>query len=199
MLESGYRINNLIFAEGFESQEACVQLSDLAKRNKTRVLFMSGGDEITYGDTRIEVLSPEPRENPSDGTLPHSGQSASGFDVNENSLVLRVRCGDFCGLFGGDIGAETERMLTAQYDLSDVNLYKCDHHGSKNSSDMSFLEEMNPALTFVSAGEKNRYNHPSPEAVERIMSVCDELYCTKESGQLTLFAGEDAFRVVTKK
>ena len=125
--------------------------------------------------------------------------NTSAFDVNENSLVLRVNCGSFKGIFGGDIGADTERALADKYDISDINFYKCDHHGSKNSSDEVFLEEMDPTVTFISAGEKNRYNHPSPEALERIAAVCDNVYCTKESGQLSLFTRGASFRVAVKK
>ena len=50
-------------------------------------------------------------------------------------------------------------------------MLKVAHHGSKISTTEAFLARADPALTVVSVGKENRFNHPSPEVVERLGEV----------------------------
>ena len=98
-------------------------------------------------------------------------EGAGGENVNEDAMVLRLDYGAFGGLFTGDIGEKTEKILLEDNQLSDVDLLKVGHHGSRYSSSRAFLEKIRPELAIISCSEKNVYGHPSEETVERLELV----------------------------
>ena len=65
--------------------------------------------------------------------------SASGADVNEDGMVIKVKYEEFLGLLTGDIGEETEKKLLELGMLEDVDFLKVGHHGSHYSTCNSFL------------------------------------------------------------
>jgi beta-lactamase superfamily II metal-dependent hydrolase len=48
---------------------------------------------------------------------------------------------------------------------------KAGHHWAKTSSSAEFLEMVRPQFVVVSAGEDNRFGHPSSEVLERVAEV----------------------------
>lgn len=97
----------------------------------------------------------------------------STYEGNNDSLVLSMQNKYFHGLFIGDLEKEGELDLVAKYskNLKDITLLKIGHHGSKTSSEQSFLEMTNPNLSIISAGFNNRFGHPHSEVVERLNSL----------------------------
>ncbi|MBW1649622.1 MAG: DNA internalization-related competence protein ComEC/Rec2 [Deltaproteobacteria bacterium] len=82
-------------------------------------------------------------------------------DTNNNSLVLKVKYGNFSFLFTGDIRkkAEKELVKTAGSKLKS-QIMLAPHHGSKTSSSDILLNAASPALVVISAGFNNRYGLP---------------------------------------
>jgi competence protein ComEC len=71
-------------------------------------------------------------------------------------------------LLTGDIEAESEQELlndAAPALKSDVLI--APHHGSKTSSTVEFLEQVNPKLILIPAAYKNRYHFPDSSIIER--------------------------------
>lgn len=89
----------------------------------------------------------------------------SAGDGNDWSLVARLVYGSTTALLTGDAPRGVERLLAAAGDPLDVDVLKAGHHGSKTSSDPGFVSAASPAYVVVSAGEGNRYGHPSPETL----------------------------------
>ena len=63
---------------------------------------------------------------------------------------------------------------------------KVAHHGSKHSSDMSFLQLVKPELSLISCGKNNSYGHPHEELLERLDDTGSEVVITYESGAITI-------------
>lgn len=111
-------------------------------------------------------------------------------NANELSLVTRIDYGEFSALFTGDIGVETEKRLLEDGAMLRCDLLKVAHHGSKYSSDEVFLNTVNPRLAAISVGQ-NRYGHPSPEALTRLIESGSTVYQTLESGGILVEINED--------
>lgn len=92
------------------------------------------------------------------------------YEGNNDSLVLSMQNHYFHGLFMGDLEKEGELELVSRYKrtLKDIALLKIGHHGSKTSSEQSFLTLTNPDLAIITAGFRNRFGHPHPDVVERL-------------------------------
>ena len=106
-----------------------------------------------------------------------------GDDVNEDSIVLRVEYGGFTALFTGDAGLPTEAHLAGR--IGPVDLLKVGHHGSRGATGDAWLRELDPRAAIVSVG-RNRYGHPSPEALGRIARSGTDLWRTDVEGTVTV-------------
>lgn len=188
LLEAGYAIDTLVFAETILQDEAYEVLAKLAEKNKTELLYVKAGDTLYLGDARISMLFPA-------GTNDES--LALAEDKNANSLVFSYEENGFCGLFTGDTGAEQERAILKEREqlAADgktengrigVDVYKAAHHGSKYSNSSELLERISPTISVISCAEKNRYGHPHEEAVARMKESGSEVFCTMDAGQITI-------------
>ncbi|HLG26160.1 MAG TPA: ComEC/Rec2 family competence protein, partial [Paenisporosarcina sp.] len=106
------------------------------------------------GNTQLMYVSPQDTE----------------YEGNDDSLVLYMKHGLFTALFTGDLEKDGEEDILRKYEgMQNVVILKAGHHGSKTSSSLEFINQLNPDLTIFSAGKNNRYGHPSQEIVERFM------------------------------
>jgi competence protein ComEC len=113
-----------------------------------------------------------------DGDLTHTG--------NDASVVLRLTAYGTTVLFTGDIERSGEERLLARSLLSPVDVLKVAHHGSSTSSSPAFLAAAKPRAAVISAGRNNRYGHPSPVVVKRLMDTGANVYRTDLHGAVTL-------------
>ncbi len=49
-----------------------------------------------------------------------------------------------------------------------VDAMKINHHGSRSSTNPTFISTLSPACVFVSVGRNNSYGHPAPEVLSRL-------------------------------
>ena len=65
-----------------------------------------------------------------------------------------------------------------------ASVLKAGHHGSKGSSSEAFLDQLQPSLALVSAGENNRYKHPNDETLERFKERHIKVLRTDQNGAI---------------
>ena len=114
----------------------------------------------------------------------HPKQSA-GYSGNDASVVLQLTAYGNTVLFTGDIEADGENMLL-ENGIPVIDILKVAHHGSKTSSTEAFLTATSPRYAVISAGQRNRYGHPSPEVLERFAKIGTHLFRTDRHGAVTL-------------
>ncbi len=170
-ISEGYRIENLVFAKASEKEEKTKELCRLAEEKGTRILYLSAGNVLHIKQAKVRCLYPDEDEE---------------AEINDRCLVLEFADNGVLAFFGGDISEETEQKLLASGVCSAVSLFKADHHGSRYSNSAALLEALCPKITVASAGKKNRYGHPSKEAVERIRGSGSVFYCTAGDGQVKI-------------
>lgn len=107
------------------------------------------GDVFEVGGVRFEALWPPPGviEGPR----------------NRWSVVLRVTYGQATILLTGDIEEEAQRALIAMGDI-DAHVLKVPHHGASTNAD-GFFNATGAWVTVISAGEGNRFGHPTDETL----------------------------------
>ena len=120
-----------------------------------------------------------------------------GFDardnVNDESLVLRIRFGERTFLFPGDAEERAETALLGQDLHADV--LAAPHHGSRTSSTPAFLAAVSPRLVVVSAGRANRYGHPHGEVLRRFADA--RVLRTDRDGTVTIRTDGHSLEVET--
>lgn len=118
------------------------------------------GDITKLNNSSIEVLSTGNDEK----------------NLNDSSIVLKLKYGTTSFLFMGDASSKTESTLLNKDIKSDV--LKVGHHGSKYSSSLSFLKKVNPTYAVISVGEGNTYDHPHKEILDRLSNNDIKVYRT---------------------
>lgn len=92
-------------------------------------------------------------------------------DINNGSVVLELRFGEFTALLTGDAEAPVEASLLARGELAAVDLLKVGHHGSRSSTTPAFLAALSPSIAVISVGIDNDYGHPAPETLANLAGV----------------------------
>ena len=101
---------------------------------------------------------------------------------NDNSNVIYIELDGYKFMFMGDSGIEKEKDILDKYNISDIDVLKVGHHGSKTSSSIEFINEINPKYSIISVGKNNRYGHPNKEVLESLKE--SKIYRTDEGGSI---------------
>lgn len=177
-------IDNLMLPYQGREDEAIRMLEELAKKRGTKVWYLVGGDVVMVEELRITCLYPKEEDVPE--------------NANEESEVLKMDYGSCHMLFTGDMGEkEEERLLKRSEELrqlTEVNVLKTAHHGSKSSSCEAFLDAVKPQWAVISYGEGNSYGHPHKEVLDRFKERKVNVFKTAESGAIRLWTDGDLIR-----
>jgi competence protein ComEC len=119
-------------------------------------------------------------------SLDSTPASSGGDVVNENSVVLLVRFGEFSMLLTGDAPTEVEDDATRG--IGEVDVLKVGHHGSRTSTTPELLRSLRPSLAVISVGRGNRYRHPHLPVLEALEAAVPEVLRTDSRGTVRLTA-----------
>ena len=101
---------------------------------------------------------------------------------NDNSSVIYFNYFNYKFLFMGDAGVDKEKDILDKYNLSNVDVLKIGHHGSKTSSSKGFIDEIDPKYSIISVGKNNRYGHPNKEVLNILSN--SKIYRTDQDGSI---------------
>ena len=101
---------------------------------------------------------------------------------NDNSNVIYTEINNNKFLFMGDASITTEKEILKEYNLSNIDVLKVGHHGSKTSSGKEFIDIVNPNYSIISVGKDNRYGHPNKEVLKTLKE--SKIYRTDQDGSV---------------
>jgi beta-lactamase superfamily II metal-dependent hydrolase len=90
----------------------------------------------------------------------------SSADENDLSVSLLIEFAGFKAFFGGDTHELVEHVIEAEHLVTDVDLFKANHHGSDTSSSLAFMRALNPSVIVISNGSNGSYRHPRRSTLE---------------------------------
>ena len=98
-------------------------------------------------------------------------------------------------MFMGDAGIDKEKDILNKYNLSNIDVLKVEHNGSKTSSSKNFISKINPKYSIISVGRNNRYGHPNKE----VLNILDNstVYRTDQDGSVMLKVKNNKLRIET--
>lgn len=98
--------------------------------------------------------------------------SGSSQWENSSSVGWLVEYGDFDMWMGGDLtggGNGTTNVESSVAPLvGDVDVYQANHHGSRTSSNSTWVNTLQPEFTVVPCGSSNPYGYPKQEVLDRL-------------------------------
>ena len=161
-----------------------------AAEAEAELIVSRRGDTIELGNVTIKVLHPA---------------ELSG-ELDEDSIVLEVHCGNAGILMTADVGTSSEaKMLRAGVLSRGIDIYKVGRHGSKRATAAHLLSQTTPGtqarslsgsrasqIAVISAGQTNEYGYPDEEVIDRLKVSGSTVWRTDiSSGDDTLTAVSD--------
>lgn len=151
------RVGEIHITPGSTNKDGMQDLMEEVREQQIPLIEKGAGEQIDSSYFQFQYIYP----------------MDSIYEGNNDSLVLSMQNHYFHGLFMGDLEKEGELELVSRYKraLKDIALLKIGHHGSKTSSEQSFLALTHPDLAIITAGFGNRFGHPHPDVVERLEAL----------------------------
>ena len=123
-------------------------------------------------------------------------QSAQGYGHAAEHSADRGPQPGFSALFTGDVEAEgltelNRTIASLPEAMRNVDLLKVAHHGSRHTTDETFLSLVDARLAVISCGRNNRYGHPHAELLDRLAADGMRIMTTAESGAITVRMATD--------
>jgi competence protein ComEC len=186
-----YRIGHVLQSSVLGKTAAWDMLQKSIEREESTNMIAVRGQVIDLGSRKqgnprayIEVLSPD--------------RDVPNVETNMGCVITRLVYGNTAFVFSCDAPQKMEAYLVSLDSRGDqlrADVLKAGHHGSKTSSSLEYIQQVNPAYAVFSRGCENKYGHPSAEVVERFAVLGVPTYDTCEQGTVT-FVSDGS--VVTK-
>ncbi|MBN1571934.1 MAG: DNA internalization-related competence protein ComEC/Rec2 [Deltaproteobacteria bacterium] len=175
---------------GMDSEEIEDLRSTSKMRNVPIVTISDDTTDLAINGAVVEFLHPPPG-------LQTKGDMKSdlGENLNNSSIVFRIKYGYFSLLMTGDIEAEAERLIMSKNRELKSLVLKSPHHGSNTSSGITFLNEVEPAVVVIMCGEKERFGFPKDETLERYEYIGAVVFRTDIDGAVIVKSDGDGFEI----
>ncbi|WP_305768241.1 DNA internalization-related competence protein ComEC/Rec2 [Candidatus Epulonipiscium viviparus] len=170
LFKAGMDIDILMLPYTETADALTTEALTLAADNDTTVIYASSDSAFTIDNIAFNIISPH--------------KTVSYENLNEASMVFTIQYKDFTMLFTGDIGHPTEMLLLDK--LTDVDVLKVGHHGSKNSSSAAFIAQCSPEIAFISSGKNNLYQHPHSDTLDTLDAANVTVFRTDLQGAITI-------------
>ncbi|HPN67259.1 MAG TPA: MBL fold metallo-hydrolase [bacterium] len=175
-LFSRYHIKQAII-NGIADQNPDYQnfLSFLTQQ-RVNIHYAQAGQQIKLNDITIDLLFPF-----------SSLQGQTTEEPNNTSIAVKITSPQISAIITGDLHQEIENQLVEHYhsDLQ-ADILVVGHHGSKTSTGDLFLTTVHPQTVIIPVGLDNKFNHPSPETIDKLIQKNIEIKRTDLDGSVSI-------------
>ena len=174
-LINNYKVKNVVLNnDDFNELE-----TNLIKELKNKkIKYYQNVEKMPISNNIITILNTEEYDN-----------------ENDNSNVIYIELNNYKFMFMGDAGVDKEKDILERYNISNIDVLKVGHHGSKTSSSKSFINKINPKYSIISVGKNNRYGHPNKEVLNNLDH--SKIYRTDEDGSIMFKIKNNKLKIET--
>ena len=174
-LVNNFKVEKVIFN--------CGPYNDLEKElievfDKKKIKYYSCIKELNIDNNKLYFLQTKEYDN-----------------ENDNSNVIYTELNGYKFMFMGDAGVEKEKDILDKYNLSNIDVLKVGHHGSKTSSSKELINQINPRYSIISVGKNNRYGHPNKEVLDNLKE--SKIYRTDKDGSIMFKIKNNRLKIET--
>lgn len=184
-----YEIENVIMSPKTHTSATYENfISALEEREQINVINAQDklGESLYVGELEMKILGP-------------IGEYDSG-DNNNPSVIIMARWGNTKVLLTGDAEKEAEKRLIVEYGKElDCDVLKVGHHGSRSSSQNSFIGYVKPEYAIISCGVDNDYEHPHDETISILNYHKAEIHRTDLEGSIVVSTNGESISIKSEK
>lgn len=181
-----YKVDNVLVTGFYSDSSLAQELDSKIEKLKLNRIIAKRGQRFVLDQNRniyLDILFPN--------------QDIADLESNETSIVSKLIYGQKSFLFVGDSSIYNESLIIWKEEEKtiDSDILLLGHHGSKTSSSLLWLEKVSPDLAIISAGQNNRFGHPSEEVLNRLEKLNIPHPVTFIEGNIILFSdGQKIFQ-----
>lgn len=116
-------------------------------------------------------------------------------DLNESSIVIRLEYGRVSFLFTGDAETATEDEILCSGARVRSTVLKAAHHGSRTASSPAFVYAVSPEVVVISAGKRNKFDHPHWETIKLFREIGARILQTDQQGTITITTDGETYEI----
>jgi competence protein ComEC len=176
---NNFNIKEIYLPEVITTTKTFEDVITAIENKNLSITIPNKNDKFTLGEASFEIIHP----------------GVDSGDLNEASIITKMTYGKIKYLFTGDTTDRIEKTILNNN--IDIDVLKVAHHGSKYSSTEDFLQLATPSYAIISVGEENNYNHPEPEAINRLQKQTKKIYMTKDNGTIHLTSDGNDINIKT--
>ena len=174
-LINNYKVKNVVLNNDSFNELETNLIKELKKK---KIKYYQNVEKIPISNNIITILNTEEYDN-----------------ENDNSNVIYIELNNYKFMFMGDAGVDKEKDILERYNLSNIDVLKVGHHGSKTSSSKSFINKINPKYSIISVGKNNRYGHPNKEVLNNLDH--SKIYRTDDDGSVMFKIKNNKLKIET--
>ena len=174
-LINNYKVKNVVLNNDSFNELETNLIKELKKK---KIKYYQNVEKIPISNNIITILNTEEYDN-----------------ENDNSNVIYIELNNYKFMFMGDAGVDKEKDILERYNISNIDVLKVGHHGSKTSSSKSFINKINPKYSIISVGKNNRYGHPNKEILNNLDH--SKIYRTDEDGSIMFKIKNNKLKIET--
>lgn len=176
-----YEVENILWTGVLRKTAEFEQWQKLIKEEGANIYTAKAGQLIEGNRISLNILWPQ-----------ESLEDKEISNTNNSSVAVKLSFGENSFLFTGDIYKEIEGELLGQAEQLDVDVLKVSHHGSKTSSNETFIEKASPRIAVIQCGKDNSYGHPHAETLEVLEKYGIDILRTDLKGNIKITSdGQD--------
>jgi len=168
-----YKVETVLEPGTYNDSSIYKSIENIMKdKNIKRILARAGTRIDIGGGAYIEILFPD--------------RDVSIWDNNDGSIVARLVYGESSIMLTGDASKRTEEIVIENFrpEYLESDILKVGHHGSRTSTSLEFVKEVNPKYAIISSGKTNKYGHPHKEVLEVLGNLDIEILRTDQFGTI---------------
>ena len=106
------------------------------------------------------------------------------YDYNDGSIVIILDFDEKKFILTGDAEEKAELAIVQAGLLTDVDVLKVGHHGSKTSTSEEFVSKLQPEHAVISCGQGNSYGHPHQNTLDTLREHLVKIWRTDQQGEI---------------
>ena len=174
-LVNNFKVDKVIFNCGEFSE---LELDLIKVLDKKKIIYYSCIKELNIDENKLYFLQTKVYDN-----------------ENDNSNVIYTELDGYKFMFMGDASTTTEKEILDKYKLPNIDVLKVGHHGSKTSSSIEFIDDINSKYSIISVEKNNRYGHPNKEVLENLEK--SKIYRTDMQGSIMFKINNNKLKIET--
>ena len=174
-LINNYKVKNVVLNNDDFNE---LEINLIKELKNKKIKYYQNVEKMPISNNIITILNTEEYDN-----------------ENDNSNVIYIELNNYKFMFMGDAGVDKEKDILERYNISNIDVLKVGHHGSKTSSSKSFINKINPKYSIISVGKNNRYGHPNKEVLNNLDH--SKIYRTDEDGSIMFKIKNNKLKIET--